>query len=83
VNRVAVFKDSDAEVISYRVAGDSPLVGRSLESVDFPEHAILAAVVRGQSVIVPRGSDRLAPGDEAIVFALADAVADVSALFPS
>ena len=83
VNRVAVFKDSDAEVISYRVAGDSPLVDRSLESVDFPEHAILAAVVRGQSVIVPRGSDRLAPGDEAIVFALADAVADVSALFPS
>ncbi len=83
VNRVAVFKESDAEVISFRVAADSPLARRPIEEVDFPDHAILAAVVRKEQVLVPRGGDVLAPGDEAIVFALADAVSDVSALFPS
>ncbi|MFO7588679.1 MAG: Trk system potassium transporter TrkA [Gemmatimonadota bacterium] len=83
VNRVAVFKDSDAEAISFRVAAGSPLAARPLEEIGFPDHAILAVVVRDGQVIVPRGSDVLRPGDEAIVFALADAVVDVSALFPA
>jgi Trk K+ transport system NAD-binding subunit len=34
-------------------------------------------------VIIPRGSHSLRSGDEAIVFALADAVGEVTALFPS
>jgi trk system potassium uptake protein TrkA len=83
VSRVAVFKDSDAEVISFAVAANSPLVGRPLEEIEFPEHAILAAIVHDEEVVIPRGSDRLQAGDEAIVFALADAVSDVMALFPS
>jgi trk system potassium uptake protein TrkA len=83
VSRVAVFKDSDAEVISFTVAANSPLVGRPLEEIEFPEHAILAAIVHDEEVVIPRGSDRLQVGDEAIVFALADAVSDVTALFPS
>jgi trk system potassium uptake protein TrkA len=83
IRHVAVFKESDAEVISFEVAPDSPLVGVPLDHVDFPEHAILAAVVRDHRVIVPRGSDALQPGDEAVVFALADAVGTVTELFPS
>jgi trk system potassium uptake protein TrkA len=83
VNRVAVFKDSDAEVISFEVSSESPLVGRPLQELAFPDHAILASIVRDGEVIIPRGSHRLESGDEAIVFALADAVGDVTALFPS
>ncbi|MCL7969049.1 MAG: NAD-binding protein, partial [marine benthic group bacterium] len=83
VNRVAVFKDSDAEVISFKVSADSPLVGRPLEELEFPDHAILASIVRDGEVIIPRGSHSLQNGDEAIVFALADAVGDVTSLFPS
>ena len=83
VNRVAVFKDSDAEVISFQVSADCPLSDRPLADIDFPDHAILAAIVHGKEVVIPRGSDTLQVGDEAIVFALADAVGDVTALFPS
>ena len=83
VNRVAVFKDSDAEVISFQVSEDSPLIDRPLVEIDFPDHAILAAIVHGDDVTIPRGADRLQVGDEAIVFALADAVSAVTMLFPS
>ena len=44
---------------------------------------ILASIVRDGEVIIPRGRHSLQAGDEAIVFALADAVGDVTALFPS
>ncbi|MGW8283538.1 MAG: Trk system potassium transporter TrkA [Gemmatimonadota bacterium] len=82
VNRVAVFKDSDAEVISFQVGADCPLIDRPLMELDFPDHAILAAIVRDRRVEIPRGSSRMEVGDEAIVFALADAIGDVTALFP-
>jgi trk system potassium uptake protein TrkA len=78
-----VFKDSDAEVISFHVSAECPLVGRPLEQVDFPDHAILASIVRDGEVIIPRGTHGLQAGDEAIVFALADAVGEVTTLFPS
>lgn len=81
VRRVAVFKESDAEVISFEVGAGSPITSAPLDGIELPEKAILAAVVRDQKVIVPRGEDRLQPGDEAIVFALADAVPDVTRLF--
>lgn len=83
ITRVATFKDSDAEVISVVVSSSSPLVGRPLAKVDFPKNAIIAAIVRNETVIVPRGGDSLAPGDTAVVFVLADAAAKVTKLFPS
>ena len=33
-------------------------------------------------MMIPRGNDALQAGDEAIVFALADAVSEVTELFP-
>jgi trk system potassium uptake protein TrkA len=83
VNRVAVVKDLDAEVISFEVGPRSPLVDVPLAEAGFPADAILAAIVRGTEVVVPRGSAALRTGDEAIVFALSGAVAEVTALFPA
>jgi trk system potassium uptake protein TrkA len=83
VTRVATFKDTDAEAISFAVSSTSPVVGRSLAEIEFPEGTLVAAIERGDEVIVPRGRDFLKPGDIAIVFALPDAVAAVTKLFPS
>jgi trk system potassium uptake protein TrkA len=52
-------------------------------ATDFPKGAIVAAILREDSVIVPRGNDSLQAGDTAIVFALPTAVASVTKLFPS
>jgi trk system potassium uptake protein TrkA len=83
VTRVATLKDNDAEVMAVAVSGASPLVGRPLAEVGFPEGAIVGAVVRGSRVLVPRGTDALEAGDNAIVFALPSAVGRVVDLFPS
>ena len=84
VTSVATFKDSQAEAIQFNVSAASPLVGRRLAEVDFPEGAIVAAVVRqGETkAIIPSGDDRLLAGDQAVVFALPEAVGPVTGLFP-
>jgi len=85
VTSVATFKDSDAEAISFHVASTSPLVGRRLADIDFPDGAIVAAIVRTavSDPIVPRGADKLAAGDTIIVFALPDSVIPLTDMFPS
>lgn len=83
VTRISAFKDTSAEAISFAVSSASPLVGRPLAELDFPEGALVAAIARGSQVIVPRGRDSLEPGDDAVVFALPDAVAEVTKLFPT
>ena len=83
VTRVATFKDTDAEAISFTVSSASPVVGHLLKQVEFPEGMIVAAIIRGETVIVPRGNDQLQTGDTAIIFALQSAVEPVTKLFPS
>ncbi len=83
VTRVSTFKDTDAEAISFAVSSASPFVGHPLRETKFPTGAIVAAILRGDEVIVPRGSDELKVGDTAIIFALRGAVESVTKLFPS
>jgi trk system potassium uptake protein TrkA len=83
IQHVAVFKDVDAEVIDFVVGTGNPLAGIPINDIEFPENAILAAIVRDDEMLIPRGTDALQAGDEAIVFALSSAVAEVTRLFPS
>jgi trk system potassium uptake protein TrkA len=83
VQRVATLQANDAEVLSLAVTASSPIVGRPLADAAFPDGAIVGAILRGHTVIVPRGRDALRVGDTAIVFALPDAVAAVTRIFPS
>ena len=83
VTRISSFKDTSAEAISFAVSAASPLVGKPLSEVSFPDGAIVAAISRGSRVIVPRGHDALEPGDDAVVFAVPGAMDRVTKLFPS
>ncbi|MFQ6047442.1 MAG: Trk system potassium transporter TrkA, partial [Gemmatimonadales bacterium] len=83
VKRVATFSGHEGEAIAFAVGAQSPAVGRPLAEVNFPEGSIVAAVVRGRDVVVPRGDDVLQVGDTAIVFALPDAIREVTEIFPS
>lgn len=78
---VATLKGIEAEAIHFNVSEDAEIAGGSLAEMDFPEHALVGTIVRDDEVIVPRGSDRILAGDEVIVFALPDAIADVETLF--
>ena len=45
---------------------------RTLRDMDPPRNSIIGAIVRGDRVIVPRGTDRVQPGDRLIVFTTHD-----------
>ena len=85
VTSVATFKDSDAEAISFHLTSSSPLVGRRLADIEFPDGAIVAAIVRQpeRETIVPTGNSKLAAGDTVVVFALPNAISPVTDMFPS
>ncbi|MFA9445689.1 potassium/proton antiporter [Egicoccus sp. AB-alg6-2] len=53
----------DVDLIEVFVTEDLPLHGRRLREVPPPERALVAAIVRGHRVLIPRGDTRLANGD--------------------
>jgi trk system potassium uptake protein TrkA len=83
VTRVATFSGTSAEAIAFTVTPQSPAAGRPLADVEFPDGAIVAAVVRGADVVVPRGAHILQAGDTVVVFALPEAVQRVTEVFPT
>ena len=42
---------------------------------------IIGAVIRGDEIIIPSGEDIIEPGDEVIVFALPQAIAEIEMQF--
>ncbi|QBY00277.1 Trk system potassium transporter TrkA [Rhodophyticola sp. CCM32] len=69
--------DAEAEVIEAQVLSTSPIAGRALRDIDFPEGVIIGAVQKGGKVMRPTGSTRIEEGDAIAIFAMA---ADVPAV---
>ncbi|MDH3569835.1 MAG: hypothetical protein OER89_06565, partial [Gemmatimonadota bacterium] len=65
------------------VSPASPIAGKSLAEAGIPAGAIVAAIVRGTEVVVPRGHDRIEVGDSVVVFTLPEAAQAVSEYFPA
>ena len=74
---LAVIEQGAGRILELEVpSGYQP---RPLRELDPPRNSIIGAIVRGGEAIVPRGNDRIAPGDRLIVFttyAAADRVRD-------
>jgi trk system potassium uptake protein TrkA len=63
---LAVVEQGAGRILELDVpAGYAP---RSLREMDPPRNSIIGAIVRGGEAIVPRGNDRVQPGDRLIVF---------------
>ena len=60
----------------------SPAAGVTLAEMKPPRGLIVGAVVRGDKVFVPRGSDRLEVGDLVILFVSEEEFDTVKLLFP-
>jgi cell volume regulation protein A len=51
------------DVVEVTVPQDSVLVGQLLRDAPAPESALVAALARGEQVLLPRGDTRICPGD--------------------
>jgi len=67
---VAPLKAEHAEVIEAEALDTSDIVNKSLSKVKFPRGALVGALVRDNSVIIPKGDTMIQPGDRLIIFTL-------------
>jgi trk system potassium uptake protein TrkA len=72
--------DAEAEIIEAQVLSTSPISGKAIRDIDFPEGALVGAVQRGREVFRPTGTMRLEEGDAIAIFALRADVPAVEAL---
>ena len=73
--------DAEAEVIEAQVLSTSPMAGRRIREIDFPEGVLVGALMKGDKVIRPLGETLIEEGDVVVVFALAADVPEVERLF--
>jgi trk system potassium uptake protein TrkA len=72
--------DAEAEVIEAEVLSTSPMAGKMIGEIDFPEGVLVGAVRKGGKVIRPSARTRIEEGDLVAIFALAKDVPEVERL---
>lgn len=78
---VVKLHESEAEIIELEVDSKSCLVGKRLRDVNYPEGAIVGAVMRENAMIIPNGDTEIKAGDGAVVLARPEAIPAVEKLF--
>ncbi|MBT8424525.1 MAG: Trk system potassium transporter TrkA [Silicimonas sp.] len=73
--------DAEAEMIEAQILSTSPLAGKVIRDIDFPEGVLVGAVMKDEKVVKPTGGLRIDEGDVIVVFAMADDVPEVERLF--
>jgi trk system potassium uptake protein TrkA len=80
VRAVYSIGDAEAEVIEAEVMSTSPMAGRKINQIEFPEGALVGAVRKGDKIIRPRGDTLIEEGDVIAVFVLTKDVAQLEQL---
>ncbi len=70
-----------AEILEFRLEPGLKCLDKPLAKLRFPRNAVIGAVLKRGHVVTPRGDTVLRSGDEIIVFALPEGVADVEKFF--
>lgn len=71
----------EERLMVFRIGETSPLAGQRIKKVGFPSQAHVAAIVRGEQVVLPRGDETLEAGDQVLAFTLTEAVEKLERLF--
>jgi trk system potassium uptake protein TrkA len=67
-----IFADGKVQIVELDVPPHAPhnkLVGRKLRTAEMPPDSKVAAIIRGERMIVPRGDEQILPGDRVVVIA--------------
>ena len=66
------------EAAEFIVREQSEITNRPLMELDFKENVLIAAILRGKKIILPRGNDTIQPGDSVIVVSKLLALHDIT-----
>lgn len=72
--------DAEAEVMEAQVLSTSPMSGRAIRDIEFPEGVLIGAVQKGDRIIKPSSDTRIEEGDLVLIFALTPDVPEVERL---
>jgi len=78
--RLMSLEQGRASLNELTLAGDSPVVGRTVGEIEWPSDTALVAILRGGRVLVPSAQMPLEPGDELLVVATAERDDELDAL---
>ncbi len=81
IHSVMMLEGIDTEIIELSPSGKSPIVGKPLRDVDFPNDAVVGAVIHLEGVEIATGSTVLSTDDRALVFTRPSKLSNVEALF--
>ncbi len=81
VHSVMMLEGIDTEVIELSPGKNSKILGVPLQDVDFPPDAIVGGIIRHDGEEIATGKSIIQEDDRVIVFARANRVSDVEALF--
>ncbi|HKX45605.1 MAG TPA: Trk system potassium transporter TrkA, partial [Planctomycetota bacterium] len=81
INSVAVIGDGRAEILEIEARLRAGRGARKVKNLSLPRGVVIAAVVHGEDVVVPRGDTPIHDGDRLIVFTLPEHVEELSRLF--
>ena len=80
VRQIYSIGDGEAEVLEAQVLSSSPITGRRIRDIDFPEGTLVGGVLKKGAFVKPRGETLLEEGDLVVIFALAADVHEVERL---
>ena len=66
------------EASEFLITKDCPIVGIQVSDLRLRKNALIAAILRGKSVITPRGYDMIQPGDLVIVVSEKIGIRDIT-----
>ena len=72
--------DAEAEVIEAQVLSTSPISGRMIRDIEFPEGVLMGAVMKGDKVLKPTGDTKIEEDDVIVLFSMAGDVPEVERL---
>ena len=55
------------EATEFKVGEGAPVIGVPISEILFKEDVIVASILRGKSVIIPRGNDKIQAGDSVVI----------------
>jgi cell volume regulation protein A len=64
---ITSLKQVDGDIVDFTLAQDSRAAGRPIRELALPDGVVIAMVARGESIIPPKGSTVLLPGDHVFV----------------
>jgi trk system potassium uptake protein TrkA len=70
-------KGEQAEVIEAVALETSDIVEKPLRDLSFPKGAMIAGIIRKETIVVPSGDSVIQPGDRVIIFARKEAISKI------